>query len=192
MKHLYLAFMLSVFYTGLSGQPVDSVGNTAIRYYARAGLQWSGHAGVDASVSFVAGKHVVVSSRLWFSDYATKSKPKISGCNSFSAYPYSHEEFALLGGWYQELSDKRWFFTAEAGPSYVRYFYPVEVVRTIDTNGAEITSYNRKMVTAGGVVLTGSINWHYTFFAVGLSPQYFANHLHSYGAVTASVYFYLP
>jgi len=170
MKPILLLFAFAIVSVSISAQPADSVNGYSIRYYSQAGLQWSGHAGVDAALHVVIGKNVCVGSRLWFSDYDSKAYPKIKESNSSDIYPYSHEEFALLGGWYHELNKGKWFFTLETGPSYVRYFYPVKVEGYTDTKGVAHTSYQKNMATAAGAVLAGSFNWHYRFVAIGVSP----------------------
>lgn len=188
---LLLPIFAVISYTAIA-QSGDSIAGYKMRYYTQAGLQWSGHPGIDAALHVVIGDNLCIGSRLWFSDYASKNFPKIKESNSSNIYPYSHEEIAILGGWYHELSKGKWFCTIETGPSYVRYFYPIKIEDYTDTKGVLHTAYQKKMITAAGAVLTGSFNWHYQFVALGISPQYFVNHVHAYGALTVSAYFYLP
>gem|GEM_PF-4357102 len=159
-------------------------------YYVQAGWQWSGHSGIDASIKLIIRDKWTLGTRMWMSDYSSKQYPKLKSNDAFNDYPYSHEEYALQSGWFHTFN-KHWFATLETGPSYVHYYHPVGIDTITDTKGKINFAYRRVAESAMGCTFSGSINWHHDWLAAGISPQYFVNKLHSYSAVTVSIFFYM-
>ncbi len=158
-------------------------------YYVQTGWQWSGHGGVDAAIHCIIHDRWFIGGRLWINDYSTKQYPKLESMGLITGYPYSHEEFALQTGWFHQLN-KQWFLTLDAGPSYVRYFYPVGLDSLADDKHISHYMYKREEKTAMGWAFSGSINWHQDWIGASLSPQYFLNRPHPYSGITISLFIY--
>jgi len=169
----------------------DSLSRQKIDYYFQTGWQWSGHSGLDAAVHFIIKDKWLAGIRMLVSDYCTRQYPFLETEGNFNGYPYSHEEFGLQFGRFYSFKNKHWFVTLETGPSYVRYFYPIGIDSLNDGKGKINYSYNKDLKTSMGWTFSGAINWHHKWIAAGVGPQYFANPLHAYGAITVSIFIFL-
>ncbi|WP_153801216.1 hypothetical protein [Foetidibacter luteolus] len=160
-------------------------------WFGKAGWQFSGHSGVDASINFVNRKEWFLSARAWVADYHSRQYPKRQGNTHITGKAFSHEEIALLIGRLYHLKENKWFLTAEAGPSFLRYSSPVGIDSFPDKKGALAYCYKRNIQACPGLAFSASINWRYHILAVGVSPQIFLNRLHSYAALTYSMFVYI-
>jgi hypothetical protein len=191
MKHVLIFFVCCFFTSLLKAQEIsDYISERDIHYFVQTGWQWSGHSGVDAGVHFIIRNKWTLGIRMWASDFSSKQYPKLKSRGNLNRYPYSYEEYALQSGWFYPFK-KRWFTTFETGPSYVHYFFPVSLDSTKDIKGVINYAYQKDVKSAMGWAFAGSVNWHHDWFAAGISPQYFINRLHSYCAVTVSIFFYM-